>query len=86
VQLATERKLASGRKHENYPRLMRELKRFHSLANAALEHVRPINVLAFLDNLAIRGMEPKTYNGYRDTLSAVFNYLLKLEAVNRNPG
>jgi integrase len=85
VKLVTERKLASGRKHENYPRLMREVKLFPSLANAALEHVRPVNVLAFLDNLAARGMEPKTYNGYRDTLSAVFNYLLKLEAVSRNP-
>ncbi|MDO7873689.1 hypothetical protein Q5H93_03010 [Hymenobacter sp. ASUV-10] len=85
VKLVTERKLASGRKHENYPRLLRELTSFPPLANAALEHARPVNVLAFLDNLAARGMEPKTYNGYRDTLSAVFNYLLKLEAVNRNP-
>jgi len=74
-----------GERHgEDYQRLLNRLKDF-ALAAMPLLLVKPGHVLAFMQHLEKRVIEAKSYNSYRDTLSAVFNFLVKLEVVERNP-
>ena len=60
VKLMTERKLASGRKPNNYSYLLREVKLFSLADQCGARYGRPVNVLAFLDNLVARRIAPKS--------------------------
>lgn len=85
-----------SRGQESYATLLRRLKEFPQLAGMPVRVVQPLNVLAFLQHHAKRGMlknhakegrtiGAKSYNALRDTLSSVFNYLIKLDLVSKNP-
>ncbi len=89
VQLVEDRKRgrAKGeRRAEDYSRLRHRLKEYPALGALPLRLVGPQQVLAFLTyQEKKRDFGPTSWNSYRNTLSSVFNYLLKLEAVSRNP-
>lgn len=89
VQLVEQHKAGrttGERRAEDYSRLRRRLAEYPALGNLPLRLVGPGQVLAFLRHQEqARDFGPTSWNSYRNTLSSVFNYLLKLEAVNRNP-
>ena len=89
VQLVEDRKRSrteGERRGEDYARLRRRLKEYPALGALPLRLVGPQQVLAFLTHQEKkRDFGPTSWNSYRNTLSSVFNYLLKLEAVTRNP-
>ena len=89
VQLVEDHKRgrADGeRRAEDYGRLRRRLAEYPALGAMPLRLVGPVQVLAFLTNQEKkRDFGPTSWNSYRNTLSSVFNYLLKLEVITRNP-
>lgn len=74
------------RRAEDYGRLRRRLAEYPALGALPLRLVGPQQVLAFLTQQErTRDFGPTSWNSYRNTLSSVFNYLVKLEAITRNP-
>ncbi|GAA4366903.1 hypothetical protein GCM10023185_38360 [Hymenobacter saemangeumensis] len=78
---------------EEYNRLLRRLGKgeYTTLGTMPVRLVRPLHVagfMAYLNQRTKRNGEligPKSYNHYRNTLSTVFNRLVVLEAVPKNP-
>ena len=89
VKLVEERKqgrTTGERRAEDYSRLRRRLAEYPALGALPLRLVGPVQVLAFLTHQETkRDFGPTSWNSYRNTLSSVFNYLIKLEVISRNP-
>ena len=88
VKLVASVKAGTGRSGEQYGYLLNRLQeeRYQSFAALPLRFLKTGHVLDFLERMRkTRGYGPQTHNGYRGTLAAVFNYLVQLEALPRNP-
>ncbi|QIX59721.1 site-specific integrase [Hymenobacter sp. BT18] len=80
-----ERKAAAGIGTEFYLVAQRKVKEFPTFGNLPMRYLNLAHINKFLDEQSKRGISAKTYNNYRNSLNAHFNYLVKNEILNRNP-
>ncbi|GAB3223617.1 hypothetical protein GCM10027346_02810 [Hymenobacter seoulensis] len=64
---------------------LRKIREYPPFANLPLRFLTLAHITGFLDQQSKRGIEVKTYNNYRNSLNASFNYLVKQELLTRNP-
>lgn len=88
AKLVASVKVGAARSGQQYEYLINRLQEedYQSFAALPLRFLKAGHVLDFLERMRkSRGYGPQTHNNYRGTLSAVFNYLVQIEALPRNP-
>ncbi|AHJ97712.1 site-specific integrase [Hymenobacter swuensis] len=85
IEWVVERKKAAGVGPAFYNVALRRIREYPPFATLPLKFLSLAHVTNFLDQQSKRGIEAKTYNNYRNSLNASFNYLVKQEVLLRNP-
>ncbi|SDY57389.1 hypothetical protein [Hymenobacter psychrophilus] len=85
MEWVAERKAAAGVSTEFYNVALRKAREYPTFGSLPLKVLTLAHITNFLDQQSKRGIEAKTYNNYRNSLNASFNYLVKQEILTRNP-
>ncbi|MBC6698858.1 tyrosine-type recombinase/integrase [Hymenobacter puniceus] len=85
IEWVVARKAAAGIGLEFYNVALRRIREYRTFGNLPLRFLTLPHVTNFLEQQSKRGITAKTYNNYRNSLNASFNYLVKQEILTRNP-
>ncbi|RSK45160.1 tyrosine-type recombinase/integrase [Hymenobacter rigui] len=85
IEWVVERKAAAGVGTEFYNVALRRIREYPPFASLPLKFLSLAHITSFLEQQSKRGITAKTYNNYRNSLNASFNYLVKQEILTRNP-
>ncbi|RPD45749.1 hypothetical protein DNI29_16460 [Hymenobacter sediminis] len=85
MEWVVERKAALDVGTEFYNVALRRIREYSPFATLPLKFLALAHITNFLDQQSKRGIEAKTYNNYRNSLNASFNYLVKQKLLARNP-